>query len=153
MKRFLLIFFAAALCASASCAKEDSGNLSIVTVSGKRHNFTVELAVTPEQKTQGLMHRKMLPPQNGMLFLFDSERALSFWMKDTLIPLDIVFIRKDGTIHHIHPMAVPLDLTPIPSLGPVAAVLEINGGEAQSLGLAPGDTVHHQAFGNALAGQ
>jgi uncharacterized membrane protein (UPF0127 family) len=151
MKQYLLILLVGALYAVSSCAQADDTSLSVVSASGQKHEFTIELAVTPEQKVQGLMHRKMLAPQSGMLFLFGDPQALSFWMKDTLIPLDIIFIRKDGTINHIHPNAVPLDLSRISSMGPVSAVLEINGGEAQSLGIVPGDVVHHSAFGNKLA--
>jgi len=125
--------------------------LSILTQDGARHDFTVELALTPSQIERGLMHRTDLPENAGMLFWFGDEAERGFWMKNTLLPLDMLFIRRDGTIHHIHKRAKPHDLTSILSRGPVAAVLEVNGGRAEALGIRPGDTIHHVLFGNSLA--
>ncbi len=113
---------------------------------GKRHHFTIELALTPEQQAQGLMFRRSLAPDAGMLFPHDSEQELLMWMKNTLIPLDMVFIRADGTISRIAERAVPLSLATISSDGPAAAVLEVNGGTAARLGLKPGDKVIYKAF-------
>jgi uncharacterized membrane protein (UPF0127 family) len=84
-----------------------------------------------------------------MLFDFYQEQPVSFWMKNTLIPLDMIFIAADGTIRHIHSNAVPLSTDPIPSQFPVRGVLEINGGSAKLLGIKPGDKVRHPIFGNA----
>lgn len=103
--------------------------------------FEVERATTPEEHARGLMYRKDMAPNHGMLFVFPEQRPLSFWMENTLIPLDMIFIRSDGTIAHIHPMAKPLDRTPISSSEPVIAVLEILGGESAKQGIRVGDTL------------
>lgn len=110
--------------------------------SGARvHRFTVEVARTAEQQAQGLMHRQSLAPDRGMIFPYDPPQQTAFWMKNTLIPLDMIFIRADGTIARIAENTVPLSLEPVPSLEPVAAVLEIAGGRSTELGLKPGDRV------------
>ena len=108
---------------------------------GKRHAFVVEVARTPEEQTMGLMHRQSLAPDRGMIFPYDPPRPASFWMKNTLIPLDLIFVRADGTIGNIAANAVPLSLDSIPSGEPVAAVLEIAGGRSAELGIGPGDKV------------
>ncbi len=108
---------------------------------GRTHAFTVEVAQTPEEQAQGLMFRKRVGPDEGMLFPFNPPKPASFWMKNTLIPLDLVFIRTDGTIESIAANAVPHSLAPIPSRGPVVAVLELAGGRAAQLGLKEGDRV------------
>jgi uncharacterized membrane protein (UPF0127 family) len=108
---------------------------------GGTHRFTVEIARTPEQQAQGLMHRQSLAPDRGMLFPYDPPQDASFWMKNTLIPLDIIFIRADGTIARIAENTVPLSLEPVSSLEPVGAVLEIAGGRAAELGIQAGDKV------------
>lgn len=119
-------------------------NLSIMSHDGKMHDFMVELALTPEQQMQGLMYRTELAKNKGMLFIFGQEQeGISFYMKNTLIPLDMLFIKRDGTIHHIHKNAVPNDLTSIPSQGPTYAVLEVIGGLTSELGIVEGD----KAFG------
>jgi uncharacterized membrane protein (UPF0127 family) len=105
------------------------------------HRFNVELAVTPEEMMQGLMFRRSLAPDAGMLFIYETPQRASFWMKNTLIPLDMIFIAPDGRILNIHERAVPQSLEPIPSNGPVKAVLEVNGGTAARLGIKPGDRV------------
>jgi len=102
------------------------------------HHFTVEVAATPEQQETGLMFRKTLPPDRGMIFPYDPPQDVSFWMKNTLIPLDIIFIRSDGTIVRIT-KAKALDETALPSGEPVAAVLEIRAGRAAELGIREGD--------------
>jgi uncharacterized membrane protein (UPF0127 family) len=104
------------------------------------HHFTVEVAATPEQQERGLMFRHSLAGDRGMIFPYDPPQDVSFWMKNTLIPLDIVFIRSDGTIVRIT-KAEPMDLSPLPSGEPVAAVLEIRGGRATELGISEGDVV------------
>ena len=105
------------------------------------HRFTVEVARTPEQQAMGLMHRQSLAPDRGMLFLYAPPQNTAFWMKNTLIPLDLIFIREDATVALIAANTVPLSLEPIPSLEPVAAVLEIAGGRAAELGIQAGDKV------------
>jgi uncharacterized membrane protein (UPF0127 family) len=104
------------------------------------HLFTVQVAATPEQQEQGLMFYRSLGADEGMIFPYDPPQAVSFWMKNTLIPLDMVFIRADGTIARIA-TAKPLDETNVPAGEPVAAVLEIRGGRAAELGIRPGDKV------------
>lgn len=104
------------------------------------HRFTVEVAATPEQQETGLMFRKSLAPDRGMIFPYDPPQDISFWMKNTLIPLDIIFIRADGTIARIT-NAKALDTTPLPAGEPVGLVLEIAGGRAKQLGIKEGDLV------------
>ena len=104
------------------------------------HHFTVQIAATPDQQERGLMFYKSLGPDQGMIFPYDPPQDISFWMKNTLIPLDMLFIRADGTIARIA-TAKPLDETPVPAGEPVAAVLEIRGGRAAELGIRPGDRV------------
>ena len=106
-------------------------------------------ALTDAERSRGLMFREKLGPYEGMLFDFYQEAPVSFWMKNTLIPLDMVFIAGDGTVRHIHANAKPLSTDTIPSEYPVRAVLEINGGSARLLGIKPGDKVKHPIFGNA----
>lgn len=106
-----------------------------MTQDGKQHVFSAEVAATPAQQEQGLMYRKALAPDAAMLFPFPQPKFASFWMKNTLIPLDIVFIRRNGTIDKIAENTVPMSEIPIASGGEVAAVLELAGGTAERLGL------------------
>lgn len=108
---------------------------------GKRHSFTVEVARTSQQQAQGLMFRTELAPDAGMVFPFPTPKPASFWMKNTLIPLDIIFVRGDGSIESIAANTVPYSLDPVSSGESVAAVLELAGGRAAELGIAPGDIV------------
>lgn len=107
------------------------------------HVFQSEVMKTMEERGKGLMFRQFLPQDRGMLFDFMRDELVTMWMRNTYIPLDMVFIKTDGTIHHIHERAQPLDETTISSNGPVRFVLEINGGLAAKLGLKPGDKVRH----------
>lgn len=109
--------------------------------SGKTHRFIVEVAQTEEQQAQGLMFRQSLAPDRGMLFPRNPPGDASFWMKNTLIPLDIIFIRPDGTIGRIAENAAPMSLDPVVSLEPVMAILEIPGGRSSQLGIKQGDKV------------
>lgn len=110
--------------------------LRITTTSGTK-TFTVEVAVTAQEQEQGLMHRTALHPGHGMLFPFPQPRTASFWMKNTPLPLDLLFMRPDGTISTIlH--GQPEDLQPLTANEPVSAVLEIGGGEAARLGITAG---------------
>jgi uncharacterized protein len=104
------------------------------------HRFTVEIAATPDQQERGLMFRKSLAPNRGMIFPYEPPQEVGFWMKNTLIPLDIVYIRANGTIARIT-NAQPMDITPLPSGEAVALVLEIAGGRAAQLGIKEGDKV------------
>jgi len=108
---------------------------------GKVHRFTVEIAATDDQQQTGLMNRQEMAADHGMIFPFDSPRIASFWMKNTYIPLDLIFVRADGRIANIAENAVPMSLEPIYSDGDVTAVLEINGGKSAELGIGPGDRV------------
>jgi uncharacterized membrane protein (UPF0127 family) len=105
------------------------------------HRFTVEVAATPGQQQTGLMFRRSLAGDRGMIFPYDPPQDVAFWMKNTLIPLDMVFIRADGTIARIAANTVPESLEPVPSGEPVVAVLEIRGGRAAELGIREGDRV------------
>lgn len=107
----------------------------------KTHKFTVEMARSSQEQAQGLMFRTELAPDAGMLFPFPTAKPASFWMKNTVISLDLLFIRADGTVESIAANAVPYSLDPISSGEPVAAVLEIAAGRAAELGIKPGDTV------------
>ena len=120
-------------------------NLTIVTATGE-HAFSVEIAATPETRERGLMYRRFMPMDRGMLFEFDRDGPVAFWMKNTLIPLDIVFIARDGRVTRIADRAEPLSETPIPSGRPCAAALELNGGVAAAIGLKTGDAVRHPFF-------
>jgi hypothetical protein len=106
--------------------------------SNGEHHFIVEVAATPEQQERGLMFRKSLAGDRGMIFPYDPPVDASFWMKNTLIPLDMLFIRGDGTIVRIA-YAVPLSLDPVPAGEPVGAVLELRGGRSAELGIREGD--------------
>lgn len=108
---------------------------------GTRHRFTVEIADDATERARGLMFRRSMAEDAGMLFVYPSDRVASFWMKNTYIPLDMLFIANDGTILQIAAMTEPHSLMPVRSDAPVRAVLEINGGLSEALGIAPGDTV------------
>lgn len=117
----------------------------VIHTGGSAYKFEVEVVTTPETRAQGLMFRKAMPPNAGMLFIYPGEQPVSFWMKNTLIPLDMLFVKADGSIAHIAHNAVPMDETPIDSGAAVKAVLEINGGTANALGIQEGDKVEYQA--------
>jgi uncharacterized membrane protein (UPF0127 family) len=138
------LFFAGG--ASAQLQSYDKSTASIVTSGGKR-DFTVEVALTPPQQAQGLMFRREMAADAGMLFVFPESREQTFWMKNTYLPLDMIFIKPDGTILSIAERAVPLTETPVPSHGSAKAVLELNGGTAARLGIKPGDKVSSPALG------
>lgn len=125
--------------------------LVIHTAKGAQR-FKVELADTDESRARGMMFRTSMAPDAGMLFDFKQEQPASFWMRNTLIPLDMLFIKSDGVILNIHQRAIPRDETGISSAGPVQAVLELNGGTASRLGIRPGDRVEHPIFSNSSAG-
>jgi uncharacterized membrane protein (UPF0127 family) len=112
---------------------------------GRDHRFTVEIAGTPEEQSMGLMYRTKLAPDRGMIFPFNPPRIASFWMRNTLIPLDMIFVRADGTIANIAANTVPYSEEPVLSDGVVAAVLEIPGGRSAELGIKPGDKVKWNA--------
>ena len=130
---------------TAGIQKSEAGlRLSALTVqSGDTvHEFTVEVAETADEQARGLMFRTELAPDKGMIFPFKQDRAASFWMKNTVIPLDIIFVRRDGTIESIAANTTPYSQEAVRSDGPVAAVLELAGGRAGELGIGPGDQVN-----------
>lgn len=140
---FLLLCCLVAGAASAQnlLASFERGDLAIVTGSG-RHEFNVELAVTPDQRSQGLMYRRDMAKDAGMLFDFGSHYGrASMWMKNTYIPLDMVFIKDGGEIESIAERTTPHSLEAISSRGRVRYVLELNGGTVARLGIGPGDRV------------
>jgi uncharacterized membrane protein (UPF0127 family) len=120
--------------------------LEIATKTGVRA-FEVEIATTDAERERGLMYRKSMPISHGMLFDFERDQNVSMWMKNTYIPLDMIFILSDGRIWRIAENTTPLSERIISSGGPVRAVLELNGGAARRFGIAPGDKVAHPAFG------
>jgi len=144
----LAVMLLAALPAAAQLAQFPTAPLTIVTASGPQR-FTVEVATTPAQMEQGLMFRRSLAPDAGMIFDFTAPAAAAMWMKNTLIPLDMLFVDAQGRIIGIHERAVPESLDTIASPAPARAVIELNGGTAARLGIRAGDKVlFPQIFGN-----
>jgi uncharacterized membrane protein (UPF0127 family) len=139
----------AAIVPPSAAATLPLSDLVIVTATGARHKFSVEVADTDESRNQGLMFRRALAADAGMLFDYHRDSTFAMWMRNTFIPLDMLFISSDGRIQKIHQRAVPHDETPIPAPGAVRAVLEVNGGTAARLGLKVGDRVEHAVFGQA----
>ena len=120
-------------------------NVKLLTAHGT-HVIDVEIADTPQEKAQGLMFRTRLEDNRGMLFAYDTPQEITMWMRNTYIPLDMVFIRADGRILRIAENTEPLSTRLIPSGGPVRAVLEVMGGTTRKLGIAPGDRVASPIF-------
>ncbi|HEV7275441.1 MAG TPA: DUF192 domain-containing protein [Devosiaceae bacterium] len=139
LRLLLAVLFGLAPLAACSAAED---RLVVHTDKGE-FTFNVELVDTPESRAEGLMFRESLADDAGMLFDFKEVRPVSFWMRNTLIPLDMIFISPDGTVETIHVNARPLDPTGIPSQVPVQFVLEIPGGRSVEIGLKPGDRVEH----------
>ncbi len=123
--------------------------LVITTRDGRSLTFDVEMATTIQQQMTGLMFRTEVPPDGGMLFVWEEPQNSQMWMKNTLIPLDMVFINQDGTIRSIAENTVPRSLATIDSRGPVRATLELQGGATAKDNIRVGDVVHAPAFGNA----
>jgi uncharacterized membrane protein (UPF0127 family) len=132
----------AAQAAAAGCRPET------VTLRGDwgQASFSIEIADTPEERSLGLMHRREMPRRSGMLFVYETPRPASFWMKNTLIELDMLFADSTGLITHVHHRAIPGDLSPIFGGNEVFAVLEINGGLARSYGITVGSLMQHAVF-------
>lgn len=146
MSGALLLLLAVAGCsgagneAAARTASTSMVSLTIATAA-KSHVFRIEIARTEAQQERGLMFRDRLAPDRGMIFPMSPPRFASFWMKNTVIPLDMIFVRADGTIARIAANTIPYSLAPVSSGEPVAAVLEIAGGRAAELGIAEDDKV------------
>src|SRR5690242_18007636 len=146
MRVIAAVFFIVALLLSVSSRAADNSILEIASKSGV-HTFTVEIADTEAAREKGLMYRRSLPEGTGMLFDFHQEQDVAFWMQNTYIPLDMIFIRGDGRILRITENTEPLSTRLIPSGGPVRAVLEVIGGTTRKLGIGPGDRVASPIFG------
>ena len=131
------------LCEVSASVKSE---LSIITSNGSKHNFLVEVAKTEEEKKIGLMFRKTLAKNAGMLFLYKREALRLMWMKNTFIPLDILFIDKNGVIKRVVKRTIPHSLATISSRQSVLAVLELSGGITSSLEIKKGDRIEHPAF-------
>lgn len=119
--------------------------LTIATQGGPRR-FSVEVMRDDAGRSRGLMFRRHMAPDHGMLFDFERSEPVTMWMKNTYLPLDMVFIREDGTVARVAADTEPLSTAIIPSNGPVLAVLELNAGTAAKLGIKPGDRVEHPMF-------
>lgn len=154
LKRFLAVFVWGTVAgqlllgcqvSGAADARFARSTLTIETASGV-HEFRVELALTPSQHAQGLMFRQRMAPDAGMLFVYNVEEVVTMWMRNTFIPLDMVFIDSRGRIAHIAERTVPQSEAVISSGGPVVAVLELNAGTASRLKLRPGDRVRSPAL-------
>ena len=117
-----------------------NGTLVLKTDSGP-HNFAIELATTPGERALGLMYRRALPTDAGMLFIYDQPQPLTMWMRNTIIPLDMIFIGADGKVHRIESHTEPFSTQLISSEGAVQSVLEVNAGTAATIGLKAGDEV------------
>ena len=134
------------MCIAAPVQAAGQATLEIVSKTGV-HAFVVELATNDDERSRGLMFRKQLPEGRGMLFDFEHDQPVSFWMHNTYIPLDMIFISGDGHVIRIAENTEPLSDRLIPSGAPVRAVLEVIGGTARKLGIAPGDRVESPIFG------
>jgi uncharacterized membrane protein (UPF0127 family) len=148
IRRFLAFFAVVLFLVQPALAQLQTfatSELTITSATGD-HKFTVELATTPAQQEQGLMYRRSMAPDAGMLFDFGHPTTTNFWMKNTFIPLDMLFVGADGRIVNIHERAVPMSEAMIPSQGMVRAVIELNGGTAARLGIRPGDRVIYPIF-------
>jgi len=155
----LVVFVAASFAASAlilgaasppviaeeKAAQAQLEPLEILTATGA-HAFEVEVARSESERARGLMFRRSLPQDRGMLFLFESERPIAMWMKNTYVSLDMVFVSRNGRVRSIARGAVPMSESIIPSGGPVYAVIELAAGAADAIGLSVGDQVRHPGF-------
>lgn len=144
---FAAAFLAMALFpASMPAAAQALEPLTIVTATGQRHAFFVEVMRTDEDRAKGLMFRRHLPADRGMLFDFKRVEPVSMWMQNTYLSLDMLFVRPDGVIANIAEHTEPLSTRIVPSSGPVLGVLEVNAGTAARLGIAAGDRLEHTLF-------
>lgn len=157
IKRIVTSFIARILVVGALCvplplsAQQDvvfdRDTLEIHTRNGNVFEFNVELAESGEQKSRGLMYRRDMAPDAGMLFLYRRDQVVTMWMANTFLPLDMLFIERDGTIARIQANTIPQSREVISSRKRVRAVLELNAGTARKLGISPGDKVVYERFG------
>lgn len=143
----LLALLAGQALAESRCAPDQ---VSLRTPGGEVR-FQVDLAQTPEERARGLMHVPQMAAGQGMLFVYEHPQSVAFWMKNTLIPLDMIFAGADGVVRKVHARAVPGDLTPIRGGDDILVVLEINGGLAAMLGIVPGSVMQHPVLGPEAA--
>jgi len=145
--RFLFVFLAWSGVAFAEC---DPGRVDLRGDWGQAR-FSVDVADTPPLRSLGLMHREQMPSSAGMLFVYERPQRVSFWMRNTLIPLDMIFMDVTGTVQRIHENAIPLDETSIFGGDDIQYVLEINAGLSDRLGIEIGSQLRHPALGEAAA--
>ncbi|MBX9759171.1 MAG: DUF192 domain-containing protein [Beijerinckiaceae bacterium] len=131
--------------AALSTPPQQLERLTITTASGE-HNFQIEVARTDEQRARGLMFRRFMPEDRGMLFDFKIEQPVMMWMRNTYIPLDMIFISRDGRVINVAEDTEPLSERTIASAAPAFAVLEVNAGVARKIGLKAGDRISHAMF-------
>ncbi len=152
MRRFLIGLLALAVFWPALVFADDAplSKIEPVTVATETGvtMFTVEMADTPDMQQRGLMFRQRMPEDRGMLFDFGEPRRVAMWMKNTLISLDMIFIRADGTVAGIAKRTKPGSLDTLGVAEPIKAVLEVAGGMSDKIGLKPGDTIYHRIFDN-----
>lgn len=142
----LLVFLGLFALAPARAAEPARVEPVIIETASGRYTFQAEIADTPELRERGLMFRHRLPEGRAMLFDWGSVSEVAMWMKNTYIPLDMIFITRSGKVANVAENTVPFSETIIPSEGPVAGVLEVAAGTAKRIGLKPGDTVLHSMF-------
>jgi uncharacterized protein len=142
----VLVWLAGA--AQAECRLD---SLDVQTQAGNLARFSVEVADDAGERSTGLMHRESMPAASGMLFVYPRAGNVSFWMENTLIPLDMIFADPTGRVQHVHENAVPLDRTPIPGGENIKYVLEINGGLARRMGITAGSVIRHPAIDQSVA--
>jgi uncharacterized membrane protein (UPF0127 family) len=150
MKQILLALILAAtpVVAAADCAP---GGVDIRLNDGGLARFSVEVVDTPATRAKGLMFRTEMPSSAGMLFLYERPQRAVFWMKNTLIPLDMIFADASGVVRHVHANAIPHDETGIDGGPDILAILEINGGLAKRLGITPGAVIRHPGLEQSSA--
>ena len=136
------VFWLCAVSAQAECQRNQ------VDLRGPwgQARFNIEIADSVDSRALGLMHRAEMPSRNGMLFVYDHPQRAAFWMKNTLIPLDMIFVDADGVVGYIHQNAVPGDLTPISGGDDVLVVLEVNAGIVRKFGITVGSQMRHEVF-------
>lgn len=151
MRGALVLTFAAALLACGPARAECRPDQALFRTAGGQVRFTIEIADDAGERAAGLMGRKTLSRSAGMLFIYESPRDVAFWMKNTPLPLDMIFIDPTGRVAHVHENAVPFDETPIPGGADILMVLEINGGLASQVGIAPGAELTHPRLPQDIA--
>lgn len=151
MIRVLLAMILAGCTPFAALADCNAGQVDIRLADGGLARFSVELADDPPTRQKGLMFRESMPASSGMLFIYERPQRAVFWMKNTLIPLDMIFADRTGVVRHVHANAVPHDETGIDGGPDILAILEINGGLAKRMGITPGAVIRHPSLEQSTA--